>query len=363
MILFTQQEELLEVQSKLMPWLQNKMPHAQSLSISEMKVPEAGFSTDTFLFDMSWQEAGQQRSEGMVIRRPPQLPIWPDYDLGLQVDVMQYLQGTNVPVPKVHWMERDESILGTPFFIMNRIEGVIPSSFPLYHTYGIYLDASPAQRTQIWWAFLEALAKIHQLDWKSLGLSFLGAPKSGTGPVDQLLDYNESYLNWVNVDKKSLPILEAALDWLKRNRYIPEHVTLCWGDSRLSNLIYSADFEVAAVLDWEMAYLGDPESDLGWAIFLDWANSDGSSISPLEGTPKREEIVQHYQELTGWKVSNLFYNEVLAPFRLGVSTLRLYNNLKEAGIALLPEDFDLNNPCTQRLAGLLNLQPPDQAQG
>ena len=361
--MFTQPEELLEVQSKLLPWLQNKMPQARNLSISEMKVPEAGFSTDTFLFDVNWEEAGQQKSEGMVIRRPPELSIWPDYDLGLQVKIMQCLQRTNIPVPKVHWMERNESILGSPFFIMNKIDGVIPSSFPLYHTYGIYLEASPAQRTQIWWAFMDVLAKVHLLDWKGLGLSSIDVPEGGTGPVDWLLDYNENYLNWVNTDKKPLPILEAALGWLKANRYTPEHVTLCWGDSRLSNVIYSADFEVAAVLDWEMAYLGDPESDLGWAIFLEWSNSYGSDITPLEGTPRREEIVQRYQELTGYKVNNLFYNEVLAPFRLGVSMLRLYNNLKEASIALLPEDFDLNNPCTQRLAGLLNLPSPNQAQG
>lgn len=360
-MLFSRQEDLAEVQSKLVPWLHEKMPQAQNLSISGMKAPESGFSTDTFLFDVSWQEAGQQRSEGMVFRRPPRLPIWPDYDLEIQVLVMQHLEGTSVPVPRVYWLEKDESIFGTPFFIMNRIEGVILPSYPVYHTFGVYHDATPEQRAKIWWGCVEALAKIHLLDWKGLGFSFLGVPEGGTGPLDQLLDYNEGYLNWVKEEPQ--PILEAALDWLRMNRYAPEHVTLCWGDSRLSNLIYGTDFEVLAVLDWEMASLGDPESDVAWLLFLDWANSEATGVPPLEGTPGSEETVQRYQELTGRKVRNLFYNEVLAPFRLAMSTRKLWSNLKEAGIPLLPEDFKLDNFCTRRLASLLNLPSPDQAQG
>ena len=358
-MVLSRQADLSEIQSKLMPWLREKMPQAQNLSISGMKRPEAGWASDTFVFDLSWDEAGQHRSQGMVLRRSSQPPLFPDHDLRRQFRVMECLQGTDIPVPKVYWLERDEGILGAPFYIMGKIEGVIPSDYPVYHSFGVYHDATPEQRAKMWWGCVEAMAKIHQLDWRSLGVSFLGVPKEGTSTLDGLLDYYKEYLNWVKEDpQEPQPILEAALEWLKENRYTPEHLTLCWGDSRMSNIIYSPDFEVLAVLDWEIAYLGDPECELGWLLFLDWSNSEANSIPRLEGTPGTEETVQRYEELTGWKVRNLFYNEVLAAVRLGVTMLKMYKNMKKAGIPLAPEDIELNNFCTQRLASQLNLPPP-----
>jgi len=349
---------LSEIRSKVTPWLQKKMPQAENLSISGMKRPESGNSTETFLFDLSWDEAGQYRSEGMVLRRPPQSPLFPDYDLRRQVGVMQHLQGTNIPVPRVHWLERDESILGTPFYIMGKIEGNAPSDYPSYHSVGIYYDATPQQRAKMWWECVEAIAQIHKLDWRNLGLSFLGVPKEGIGFLDGFLDYYKQYLNWVKENpQEPQPILEAALQWLKENQYAPEHITLCWGDSRMSNILYGPDLEVRAVLDWEIAYLADPESDLGWLFFLEWANTESSGIPPLEGTPGREETVQRYEELTGWKVRNLFYNEVLACVRLGVTMFRMYKILRRGGIPL-PEGYELNNYVTQRLASLLGLPTP-----
>ena len=100
--------------------------------------------------------------------------------------------------------------------------------------------------------------------------------------LDQQIDYYENYLNWLKEDpQEPHPILEAALDWLKGNRYAPERVTLCWGDARMPNTIYGPDFEVQGVLDWEMAYIVDPESDLVWYFYLDLQYSDGYGIHRL----------------------------------------------------------------------------------
>ena len=358
--MISRQVDLSDMQSKLTAWLQKKMPQAQNLSISGMERSGAGLSNETFLFDLRWREAGQHRSEGMVLRCAPRsYPVFPEYDLGKQFRMMECLQGTNVPVPKVYWLEEDEEVLGTTFYIMGKIDGVIPPEYPPYHSFGVYYDATPQHRAKMWWGSLEAAAKVHKLDWKSLGLSFLGVPKGGTDPLDQQLDYWERYLNWVKeAPQEPQPILEAALHWLKENRYAPSHVTLCWGDCRMPNTIYSPDGEVLGVLDWEMAYLGDPESDLGFFLFLDWQHSEGYGIPRLEGSPERKETVQRYEELTGWKVENLFYNEVLAALRAGVVILKVFKNFKKLGVALPGEDVELNNPCTQRLASLLNLPAP-----
>jgi len=349
--------DLADMESRLIAWLHQKMPRAENLSLLGMERSGAGLSNETFLFDLSWREAGKQRSEGMVLRCPPrEYPVFPEYSLGMQFHVMERLQGTDVPVPRVFWMEEDEKVLGTPFYVMGRIDGVIPPEYPPYHSFGVYYDATLQQRAKMWWGSLEAMAKVHLLDWKGLGLSFLGIPKGGTGPLDQQLEYWERFLNWRKEEPQ--PILEAALNWLKEKRYAPRHVTLCWGDARMPNTIYSPDGDVLGVLDWEMAYLGDPESDLGFFLFLDWQHSEGYGIPRLDGSPGKEETVQRYQDLTGWRVENLLYNEVLAAFRAALVILSVFKNFRKLGVALPAEDIELNNPCTQRLAGLLNLPAP-----
>lgn len=354
--MLSNRSDLAEIQSALFTWMQGKMPQAEGLSLTNLRKAERGFSTDTLLFEARWQEGGKPKSQGMVLRRQPELPLFPDYDLRRQIRVMQCLEKTPIPVPKVLWFEKDASILNDPFYIMNEIKGVTPSDYPVYHSHGCYLEATPAQRGKMWWGCIEAMARIHKLDWKAAGLSFLAAPRYGATPLDQVLNYLEYCLEWAK-EGQSQPILEQGLKWLKDHRYLPEHVTLCWGDSRMSNIIYDArTFEVAAVIDWEVAYLGDHEADLAWTIFQDWSASEFCGVPRLEGTPGTEETVQRYEELTGWKVKNLHYNEVLVGLVLGVPMLTIYKRMKKAGVPI--GDVELNNLCTHWIAELLDLPLP-----
>ena len=349
---------LEELQQKLVPYLQMKMPKAKGISVSNMKPPESGFASETFMFSLVYEEGGRQQSKEMVFRRPPLMPVFPDYDLRRQFLVMQRLQGTNVPVPKVFWrVEQDEGILGTPFYIMERLPGTTPPDFPLYHSAGSYHDASPQKRAKMWWGTLGGIAKCHKVDWKKQRLDFLGAPKGGTTTIDGLLDYNDSFLKWVAKGEPQ-PVLEYALKWLRQNHYVPERITFCWGDCRMPNTLYNPDGDMVALLDWEFSYLGDPVSDLAWFLFLDWHSSEAYGIPKLEGTPSEEETIRRYEELTGWKVKNLLFNQVLAPLRLGVPLVRLYKNLRSMGVTMLADDAELNNPMTQRIASLLNLPAP-----
>src|SRR5207237_1193162 len=114
---------------------------------------------------------------------------------------------------------------------------------------GAYL--AHARRARSWWSGLETLARIHALDWRALGLEFLGAPGPGSDPIDRQLAYWARYLDWTVRGRASQPILAHALAWLREHRYAPRQVALCWGDARLPNLIYRND-EVVGVLDWEM---------------------------------------------------------------------------------------------------------------
>ncbi len=345
------------LRNRLEEWLRRQMPGAEDLSLAPLRKPEAGLSSETFLCDLTYREGGAGRELGLVLRlRPSDFLVFPEYDLPRQWRLLRSLAGSGVPVPVVHGVEEDESILGSPFYLMERIDGRVPSEVPPYHCAGLCFEASPAERQRMWWSGIEALARLHTLDWRARGLSFLGAPAAGTDALDRQIDCYTRYLRWVAGDRPQ-PILESALAWLRDNRYTPRRVGLCWGDARMPNLIFR-DGEVAGVLDWEMAFLGDPEADLGWFLFMDWASCDGYGFPRLEGFPSREQTIDRYQQLTGAEVENAYYNEVFAALRFGVIMARVAGRMQELGLPTPVPDFERNNVCTQRLAALLELPPP-----
>ena len=356
--MYSQETGLVAMQASLESWLQQRMPQARELSISALQRASAGFSNETYFFDATWKDGEEARAETMVLRRQPDgFSLFPNYDLGKQFRVMERLAKTDVPVPRVHWLEEDEKVLGTPFYVMSKIEGDIAPEIPPYHSFGLCYDAAPERRRKLCMSGLEAAAKIHALDWETTGFSFLGVPAAGsTDAVDWELDYYEGFLNWAREEPQ--PILQAALDYLRESKFAPKRVALCWGDCRMGNMIFGADDEVVGVLDWEMAYLGNPEADLGWFLFMDWQHSEGYGIPRLEGFPSREEIIQRWEELTGWEIENIFYHEVLAAFKFGVIMLKVAKNMKQSGAPMPSEDLHLNNPATQRLAALLDLPSP-----
>jgi aminoglycoside phosphotransferase (APT) family kinase protein len=211
--------------------MRTKMPQAEDLLLSDLRTPGMGLSSETHLFDASWKEAGQPRSMGVVLRSAPRTRgVFPEYDLGRQFRVMKILkENTDVPVAEMLWLEEDPSVIGVPFFLMKKLEGDVPQDYPSYHGTGMYFDATPEVRKKMWWGSLEAMARLHQVDWSGLKLDFIGAPGSGTDPVDRQLTHWGSYLNdWIKDDpQESHPTMEATLGWLVENRYEPERVTVC----------------------------------------------------------------------------------------------------------------------------------------
>jgi aminoglycoside phosphotransferase (APT) family kinase protein len=354
------QRDLDAVRAGLAAWLARRWPQAAHLEVGLPVAPKAGISNETFLVDARWREAGAARATTLVVRlAPSDFLVFPEYDLGRQVDLMERLAGSQVPVPRIIAHEPDPALLGTPFYVMEKIDGVIPSEVPPYHAFGFCLDASPAERAALWWAGVEALARVHAVDWRTRGLDALGAPGPGTDPLDRQLAWWRRYLDWVRGDRPQ-PVLTAALEWLHAHRYTPRRVTLCWGDARLPNMIFR-DGRVVGVLDWEMAFLGDPEADLGWWLFLDRANSEGYGIPRLPGFPGSTETIAGYERLSGHRVEQPRWQEVFAAFRFGAIMARIADRLEAIGAPTPTPDFARDNPCTQALARLLDLPPPGRA--
>ena len=339
---------------QLTDYLARKMPDARDVLVTKVTPPEAtGFSSDTLIFNAAWTSAGQRHEQGMVARvRPTGYAVFPEYDIALQYNVVKALgERTDIPVPKVHWLEEDESILGAPFYVMDKVEGRIPGDNPPYHVAGWVTEIEPAERAALWWDGLDVLARIHQLDWKALGFGFLDRKQFGPAGLEQQLNYYDRYFEWAKRGRDN-PIAAAAFEWLKSNRPPSSYLGICWGDSRIGNMIFK-DGRCMAVLDWEMVTLGDPIQDLAWWLFLDRHHSEGIATPRLEGFPTREETVARYEQLTGRKADSLHYYEIFAGFRFAVIMMRVAQMMVEFEVLPADSDLETNNVVTQLLEKLL----------
>jgi len=362
------EQDIQQLGRRWLAWLEGRLPEARKLELEELVRPSSsGFSNDTLVARVRYWEEGRERRRQMVIRANPKgYPVFPFYDIGRQFDIMTALRlNSQVPVPHCLWKESEElELLGGTFYVMDYVEGEVPSDNPPYPVAGFVKEASPAQRARLWWNGLEQLAAIHGLDWEQAGMGFLDWPDPQSSPIQQHLDYYQAYLEWAAAGREQ-PVASTALDWLRSNMPESEPKGIIWGDARVGNQMFR-DFEVVAVLDWEMAALGNPEADLGWWLFVDEVTMAGNGQPDLarprlEGLPSEEETVARYQELTGRPVRWLHYYKVFAGLRFACVMIRLMQRMSFSG--QLPEEFvpplERNNIVTQLLARLLDLPPPE----
>jgi aminoglycoside phosphotransferase (APT) family kinase protein len=341
-----------EIAALLEPIARRRVAGAADAHIANWCAAERGLSTETFLFDLQRDvDDGPTTLKQLVFRRPPEISIFPDYDLTRQVMVMNRLRDTPINAPTVYWLDRESADLGTPYYVMEQIPTIgTASDFQSYHSHGLYYEATPEQRSTMWWGCVQAIADVHALDWRALRLEKLLMPQRGERPLEQVVAYCAELLTWWPESRRQE--LVDAVEWLRDNIYEPEHLALCWGDSRLSNVLYGPEYEVTGVLDWELAYIGDHEADLAWLLFVDWACAEYQGVPRLDGTPSREETVDRYEQLSGRSVQNLRYNEVLAAVELGIPVSRLETRLRNQG--LLVGEMDLAGFCVERIRQLLD---------
>lgn len=331
-------------------WLAARMPAARDLAVGELAGPgTTGFSSDTLLFDVGWREGGEARRGAWVARlRPTGFGIFPEYDIARQFEIQRALGATDVPVARMLWLEEDAAVLGAPFYLMEQVAGRAPSDNPPYHAGGWVTEIPPSEREALWWSGLDALARIHRLDWRGLGLGFLDP---GGDPLAAQLAYWDRYRAFAR--GRPHPLLERAAAWLRAHRPpAPEPTVLCWGDARIGNMLFDGG-RCRAVLDWEMACVGSPEMDLAWFLFLDRHHCEGIGVPRLPGFPSRDETVARYEKLTGHAVRHLDWYEVLAAFRFSAIMARVAQQMAHYGLLPPDAEFEVDNPCTRLLARLL----------
>ena len=317
-------DDIEGTRKKLESWISTHRGHA--VTIPELSIPEAsGMSNVTLLFDISWEENGQQHSEAVVARLQPSIarPVFPDYDLTLQYEVMDIVgRNSDIPVPQLRGLETDKSLLGVQFYLMKRANGRIPTDMPPYNMDGWMMhETSIEQRQSMWHAAVDTMARFHRLDYQELGFARLHEP--GKTPLQQQLAYWQGYLDWA-LEGAGHTIGQNSLDWLKANQPEDEPTVLCWGDARLGNVIFSPSLDgIAAVLDWEMAVLGNPVQDIAWFNYLDTTFSEGLGMPRLEGLPSYKDTVLRWEQASGFSARDYNYYLIFAGMRYGLILSRI----------------------------------------
>ena len=212
------QRDPAQVKVVLEQWLAAKLPDATDVEITDLVVPQSsGFSNETFLLDARWIEAdGTPTDSRMVLRSQPALHhLFPEIDLiGQQYTVMRQLGlHSDVPVPVTRWAEPDPAVLGGPFFVMDRLDGLVPGDSPPYTQEGFVFDMDPATRAEWHRNAIEALTKVSKVDWKAAGLEHLDKTQHGPLGPEQRKSYFAVYKDFATKGEPH-PIVDPAWDWL-----------------------------------------------------------------------------------------------------------------------------------------------------
>lgn len=276
---------------------------------------QEGHSNETLF--VTWGE------RDLVVRRPPPGETAETaHDVLREYRVMDALQGTDVPVPTTVLTCEDEDVMGSDFYVMERVNGdVLRSGEPER-----FQNRDARQR--IGRELVDTLAAINTVDIDGVGLSDFGHPPGFT--ERQVRRWSEQ-LMWAfdtTAEEREVSLLYDVMEWLQNN--VPEDTpsTLVHGDYKLDNVMYSPDAEptISGVFDWEMSTLGDPFTDLGWMLSYWWDEDDPAppdatetlttTFMTGEGYQTRQELVERYEDATGFTFENDRFYRALAVYKL-----------------------------------------------
>ena len=259
-----------------------------------------------------------------VLRRPPLGPVAPKaHDMAREYRVLHAVHPYFREAPRVFLLCEDPSVIGSTFFLMERRRGlVIRDSIPRE------LAAIPDYQQQVSEAFIDCLVRLHSIDVSQPALSSLGKP---AGFVErQVRGWSE---RWSRAKTEELPEMDRIVRWLHDSLPPSVDVTLVHNDYKLDNVMLRPDGQVEAVLDWEMATIGDPLADLGLTMcYWTWA-SVAAEDDPHPATPgltaqagwyTRDQFLERYAERTGRDLTHIRYHEILGIFKLAVILQQIF---------------------------------------
>lgn len=298
-------------------WLSTVLPGGATPEITvESGVDANGMSSETIILTGRWTADGQPQEQKWVARVAPtteDVPVFSAYRMDHQFDVIRLVQEkTDVPVPQVRWLENSGDVLGTPFFLMDYVDGRVPPDVMPYTFGGNWFADSPAeQRRELQDATVGVIAKLHSISEPGKVFGFLD-DGSDRNALRRNLNWLQDWYQFAVPDIGRSSLVERALDWLEANwpaDAAANNPVLVWGDSRVGNVLYSG-YQPVAVLDWEMATLGPREMDAAWMIFAHNVFQELAGLAGLPGLPdfmREEDVKQTYTALTGVELGDLHW--------------------------------------------------------
>ena len=300
-------------EQNLADFLKGKLKGSDN-SLSVRQFP-GGKANLTYLLDYGSHE--------YVLRRPPLGPVAPSaHDMAREYRVLSVLHQSFHMAPKAYLFSDDESIVGAPFFIMNRHSGIVvrtnmPSEFA---------DQPDAGRLMSI-ALADALAEFHKVNFESLGLQSLGKPD---GFINRQIE--GWFTRWEAAKHKDIPEMDEIYNWLSNHKPQTSESALVHNDYKLDNIMLAADNpgKIEAIFDWDMCTLGDPLIDLG-SLLCYWIDPEDppffkqSAMMPMDDSfLTRSELVKQYAETSGRDVSEISFYHVLGLFRLVGIAAQIY---------------------------------------
>ena len=334
------------VRRALAGWLRPILGSAGPVALSALAIPGGtGVANETLLFEASWSAGGRERTAGFAARVATERPLYIEANIEIHAKIYEALADVpDVPVPRVYGYEPDGGLLGAPFFVMERIDGQVPSDTPHWQTAGFVHEASSQKRRAMWDDAVRVLAALHQVDADRF--DFLGPAPGSSGLADHLAYWRRSLDHATSASPHDG--LERGYEWLAAHLPDPAPTGSSWGDSRFANVMFRDD-RVVAVFDWDTASLAGAEADLAW-----WRYMDGPAAE-LDGIGGPDELVARWEAHTGRKARNLEWYDIFTTFRLGVILVQLYANMAAEG-AIAPDVADQegrNSAPAQALAAQL----------
>ncbi|HEX3391351.1 MAG TPA: phosphotransferase family protein [Solirubrobacteraceae bacterium] len=263
----------------------------------------------------------ERESAEVVLRRPPRGPLPPSaHDVLREARLLRALEGTPARAPKVLAVGDDETVIGCPFYVMERVPGevIVWQTPPTLDT--------PEQRRRIGEELIDALVEIHAVDWRAAGLEGFGKP---TGYLERQLRRFSGL--WEHNRTRELPEMERVARWLGEHLPDPDPptpATIVHGDYRVGNAIFAAQppAQLVAVLDWEMATIGDPLADIGYMCMF-WTEAEDpaeglraalGNVTRAEGYPTRAELIARYEQASKRSMTDLRWYVTLALWKSAV---------------------------------------------
>lgn len=294
------------------------LPPGEELRVEQFP---SGYSNLTYLL-----RAGDRQ---LVLRRPPfGAKIQSAHDMGREHRILSALDGIYPKAPRPRLFCDDEAVLGAPFYLMERVRGVI-----LRPTLSPKQAPPPEALARAAEALVETLAELHGVDPQAVGLGDLGKPE---GYVRRQVE-GWSH-RWSRARTNEAPEVERLLPWLAENQPPESGAALIHNDFKYDNVVFEPGdvSRVRAVLDWEMATLGDPLMDLGTSLGY-WAEAGdppgilalGLNATALPGNPGRREVVERYAAVTGRDPGgHLVFYFVYGLFKIAVIAQQIYRRFQ-----------------------------------